>query len=207
MPVLQPAELWRRSGRYDIDEVFKLQDRRGAELVLAMSHEENAHLPHGARGPLLPRPAEAALPLPDEGARRAAAARRGAAHARVHHEGRLLLRPRPRGPRRAPTSSSSRPTTGSSTAPGSSGTGSSRTSGHDGRLRRPRVHGARARQARTTWRCRTAATRPTWRWRAPRPQPVDGLPDALDAPEPVETPGATTDRRGGRPARRAGRAR
>ncbi|HEX2415366.1 MAG TPA: proline--tRNA ligase [Thermoleophilaceae bacterium] len=40
MPVLQPGELWRRSGRYDIDEVFKLQDRRGAELVLAMSHEE-----------------------------------------------------------------------------------------------------------------------------------------------------------------------
>ena len=40
MPVLQPAELWKRSGRYDIDEVFKLQDRRGAELVLAMTHEE-----------------------------------------------------------------------------------------------------------------------------------------------------------------------
>lgn len=40
MPVLQPAELWRRSGRYDIDEVFKLHDRREAELVLAMSHEE-----------------------------------------------------------------------------------------------------------------------------------------------------------------------
>ena len=41
MPVLQPAELWKRSGRYDIDEVFKLEDRRGAELVLAMTHEEN----------------------------------------------------------------------------------------------------------------------------------------------------------------------
>ncbi len=41
MPVLQPAELWKRSGRYDIDEVFKLQDRRGAELVLALTHEEN----------------------------------------------------------------------------------------------------------------------------------------------------------------------
>jgi prolyl-tRNA synthetase len=41
MPVLQPAELWKRTGRYDIDEVFKLEDRRGAELVLAMSHEEN----------------------------------------------------------------------------------------------------------------------------------------------------------------------
>jgi prolyl-tRNA synthetase len=41
MPVLQLGEIWRRSGRYDIDEVFKLKDRRGAELVLAMSHEEN----------------------------------------------------------------------------------------------------------------------------------------------------------------------
>ena len=41
MPVLQPAELWKRSGRYDsVDELFRLQDRRGAELVLAMTHEE-----------------------------------------------------------------------------------------------------------------------------------------------------------------------
>jgi prolyl-tRNA synthetase len=40
MPVLQPAELWRRSGRYEIDELFKLSDRRGAEMVLAMTHEE-----------------------------------------------------------------------------------------------------------------------------------------------------------------------
>jgi prolyl-tRNA synthetase len=40
LPVLQPAELWRRTGRYDIDELFKLNDRRGAELVLAMTHEE-----------------------------------------------------------------------------------------------------------------------------------------------------------------------
>jgi len=40
MPVLVPAELWKRSGRYDIDEVFKLCDRRDAELVLSMTHEE-----------------------------------------------------------------------------------------------------------------------------------------------------------------------
>src|SRR3954471_5463321 len=40
MPVLNPAEIWRRSGRYDIDEVFKLQDRKGADLVLALTHEE-----------------------------------------------------------------------------------------------------------------------------------------------------------------------
>ncbi|MDQ6841609.1 MAG: proline--tRNA ligase [Actinomycetota bacterium] len=40
MPVLHPAEPWRRTGRYGIDEVFKLKDRRGAEMVLAMTHEE-----------------------------------------------------------------------------------------------------------------------------------------------------------------------
>ena len=40
MPVLQPAELWKQTGRYEIDELFKLQDRRDAELVLAMTHEE-----------------------------------------------------------------------------------------------------------------------------------------------------------------------
>jgi prolyl-tRNA synthetase len=40
MPVIQPADLWHRTGRYEIDELFKLQDRRGADLVLAMTHEE-----------------------------------------------------------------------------------------------------------------------------------------------------------------------
>ncbi|MEX2252827.1 MAG: proline--tRNA ligase [Thermoleophilaceae bacterium] len=40
IPVLQPAEIWRRSGRYEIEELFKLTDRRDAELVLAMTHEE-----------------------------------------------------------------------------------------------------------------------------------------------------------------------
>jgi len=40
MPVLQPAELWRTSGRYDIDELFKLKDRRDADLVLGMTSEE-----------------------------------------------------------------------------------------------------------------------------------------------------------------------
>jgi prolyl-tRNA synthetase len=40
MPVIQPAELWKKSGRYDIVELFKLKDRKEAELVLAMTHEE-----------------------------------------------------------------------------------------------------------------------------------------------------------------------
>ena len=40
MPVLQPAEPWRKTGRYEIEELFKLTDRKGSELVLAMTHEE-----------------------------------------------------------------------------------------------------------------------------------------------------------------------
>src|SRR2546423_13065309 len=45
MPVLQPAELWRRSGRYAIDELFKLKDRRGAGPLLAVTHEEAINTP------------------------------------------------------------------------------------------------------------------------------------------------------------------
>jgi prolyl-tRNA synthetase len=42
MPVMHPAELWKRSGRYDAigGELFRLQDRKGADMVLAMTHEE-----------------------------------------------------------------------------------------------------------------------------------------------------------------------
>ena len=40
MPVLQPAQPWEETGRYAIDELFKLEDRRGAPMVLAMTHEE-----------------------------------------------------------------------------------------------------------------------------------------------------------------------
>ena len=40
LPVLQPAEIWKRTGRYEIEELFKLEDRKGSELVLGMTHEE-----------------------------------------------------------------------------------------------------------------------------------------------------------------------
>jgi prolyl-tRNA synthetase len=40
MPVLQPADAWIRTGRYEIDELLKLQDRKRAEMVLAITHEE-----------------------------------------------------------------------------------------------------------------------------------------------------------------------
>jgi len=39
-PVLTPAELWQRSDRYGIPELFKLKDRTGRDYVLPITHEE-----------------------------------------------------------------------------------------------------------------------------------------------------------------------
>jgi prolyl-tRNA synthetase len=39
-PVLTPAELWERTGRIAIPELFKLTDRSGRGFVLPLSHEE-----------------------------------------------------------------------------------------------------------------------------------------------------------------------
>ena len=42
MPILQPAELWKRSGRYESfgEELFKLKDRKDADMVLGPTSEE-----------------------------------------------------------------------------------------------------------------------------------------------------------------------
>ncbi|HZM80135.1 MAG TPA: proline--tRNA ligase [Candidatus Limnocylindrales bacterium] len=42
MPTMQPAELWDKSGRWSSigEEMFRLRDRRGADLALGMTHEE-----------------------------------------------------------------------------------------------------------------------------------------------------------------------
>ncbi len=42
LPTLHPAEIWRKSDRYDLmgDSLFKLQDRKGGDLVLGMTEEE-----------------------------------------------------------------------------------------------------------------------------------------------------------------------
>jgi prolyl-tRNA synthetase len=42
LPALHPAELWQRSGRWSSigDEMFRLKDRRGADVALGMTHEE-----------------------------------------------------------------------------------------------------------------------------------------------------------------------
>jgi prolyl-tRNA synthetase len=42
MPIMQPAELWKRTGRYEGfgDELFKLKDRKDADMVLGPTSEE-----------------------------------------------------------------------------------------------------------------------------------------------------------------------
>ena len=40
MPVLTPFELWQQSGRDYIPELFRLKDRKGADYVLPLTHEE-----------------------------------------------------------------------------------------------------------------------------------------------------------------------
>lgn len=42
MPIMQPAEIWKESGRWDVygAEMFKLKDRHGNDYCLAPTHEE-----------------------------------------------------------------------------------------------------------------------------------------------------------------------
>jgi len=42
LPCMQPAQIWEKSGRLAVmgDEMFRLKDRKGAEVVLGMTHEE-----------------------------------------------------------------------------------------------------------------------------------------------------------------------
>jgi prolyl-tRNA synthetase len=42
MPILNPAEVWQQTGRWDAigDEMFRLKDRSGRDMCLAMTHEE-----------------------------------------------------------------------------------------------------------------------------------------------------------------------
>ena len=42
LPALHPAEIWQESGRWQAigDEMFRLKDRKGADMALGMTHEE-----------------------------------------------------------------------------------------------------------------------------------------------------------------------
>jgi prolyl-tRNA synthetase len=42
LPAMHPAEIWRRSGRWEVmgEEMFRLRDRKGSDIALGMTHEE-----------------------------------------------------------------------------------------------------------------------------------------------------------------------
>jgi prolyl-tRNA synthetase len=42
MPIIQPAEMWKETGRWDVygDEMFRLKDRHGRDFCLGPTHEE-----------------------------------------------------------------------------------------------------------------------------------------------------------------------
>ena len=98
MPILHPKELWvasERWERYVTDGImFTLKDRKGTELCLGPDargghHRLREHVDQQLQ-------AAAGQPLPDPGqvSRRDPAAVRADARARVHHDGRLLVRRR-----------------------------------------------------------------------------------------------------------------
>ena len=176
-----------------IDELFKLQDRRGADLVLAMTHEEvvTFHVAQVVRSyrdlPLIlyhfqikerdePRPRAGVLRTRefimkdaytfDRDARRACDAR--------YEQHRRRLRPHLR-PRRA------------GVVPGRV------RRRDDGRLRRARVHGA-VRGGRERRRAR-ARLRGQRRGRERRRRSRSSCREPLDAPEEVQTPGPDDGRR------------
>jgi hypothetical protein len=83
MPLVQPAELWQETGRWDKmgPELLRVKDRHGRDCA--------------QRDQILPPDSVEFLPHPDQVPRRAPSALWLDARPRIHHEGRLFLRPRP----------------------------------------------------------------------------------------------------------------
>ena len=50
LPALNPAELWKETGRWNVDVMFKIKDRGGHEMCLGITHEEE--MTNIARGEL-----------------------------------------------------------------------------------------------------------------------------------------------------------
>ena len=53
LPALHPADIWKESGRWQVmgDNMFRLKDRKGADMALGMTHEEvfTSIVRHGIR--------------------------------------------------------------------------------------------------------------------------------------------------------------
>ena len=93
MPTIQPAELWRQSGRYDAygPEMLRITDRHDRDMLYGPTNEEMITDIVPPVGEVVPRIAADALPYPMEVPRRGAAALRRHARARIPDEGRLQL--------------------------------------------------------------------------------------------------------------------
>ena len=141
MPVLNPAELWQQTGRYGIEALFKLRGHLRQAVRACPVARGGDHLPRRARAAQLPRPAPDLVPHPDQGAGRAAAQERHPAHPRVHHEGRLQLRPR-RGGAGGELPAAHRGLQADLRPQRPDLLDGRVRRRHDGRLRRARVHGA-----------------------------------------------------------------
>ena len=161
MPVLTPLELWEATGRATIPEIFHVKDRAGRRVRPAADARGDVHVPR-ARDPVLQAAPAALVPLPDEGSGRAAPARRPPARARVHHEGRLLVRPR-RGRARPSSFEANRarvpPDLRALRPRGARRPGRARDHGRRARVRLPRAVGLGREHARHA--ARTATTPPT----------------------------------------------
>ena len=44
LPAMHPAEVWQRSGRWEVmgEELFRVRDRKGADVALGMTHERSS---------------------------------------------------------------------------------------------------------------------------------------------------------------------
>ena len=98
-PPIQPAELWKETGRWELygPLMLRIKDRAEREFCYAPTAEEVLCDIVAPRGEELPPAAGELLPDPDQVPRRDPPALRRHARARVHDEGRLLVRRGPRG--------------------------------------------------------------------------------------------------------------
>ena len=214
-PALLPREPYEASGRWTEygDDIFRLKDRRGADYLLAPTHEELFTLLVKDLYTLVQGLPGDPLPDPDEVPGRGAAPGRAAARARVPDEGRLLVRPDRRRAGRVRTSGTATRTCGSSTGSGWTTRSSRRCparwaarrrrsswplAGRRGHLRR--LHRLRLRgQHRGGDHARAAGRRPR---RASPPPQVHDTPDTPTIETLVDLPNARRPRRPARLDRR-----
>ena len=93
MPVVQPAELWQESGRWEFygKELLRLKDRHDRDFCMGPTCEEVIADIVRKGNQQLQTAAEKLLPHPNQIPRRGAPALRRHACARIRHERRLFL--------------------------------------------------------------------------------------------------------------------